>query len=92
VVVNSHGVYFSQRVLPRSRLITNAPPPASADLRLVVVSIDKMAATQDLCPTLPQYFDVCHWGAPIKGSRRSKPEPGHRAPMAEVTAWRRRLL
>jgi len=27
----------SQRVPPRSRLITNAPPPASADLRLVVV-------------------------------------------------------
>ena len=82
----------SQRVPPRSRLITNATPPASAELRLVVVYIDKTAATQDLCSALPQFFDVCHWGAPIKGSRRSKPEPGRRAPTAEATAWRRRRL
>jgi hypothetical protein len=66
----------SQRVPPWLRLITNTPPPASADLCLVVVSIDKTAATQDLCSALPQFFDVCHWGAPIKGSRRSEPEPG----------------
>jgi len=82
----------SQRVPPWSRLITNAPPPASVDLCLVVVSIDKTAATQDLCSVLPQFFDVCHWGAPIKGSRRSEPKPGRRAPMAEATAWRRRRL
>lgn len=82
----------SQRVPPRSRLITNATPPDSAELRLVVVYIDKTAATQDLCSALPQFFDVCHWGAPIKGSRRSKPEPGRRAPTAKATAWRRRRL
>ncbi len=38
----------SPRVPPRSRLITNAPPPpAAAELWLVVVSIEKTAATQD---------------------------------------------
>ena len=42
--------------------------------------------------TLPQFFDMCHWGAPIKGSRRSEPEPGRRVPKAEATAWRRRRL
>ena len=79
--------------LPSSRSkISSAPPPASADLRLVVVSIDKSLATQDLCSALPQFFDVCHWGAPIKGSRRSEPERGRRAPMAEATAWRRQRL
>ena len=83
---------YSQRVPPRSRLITNAPPPTSVDLRLVVVSIDKMAATQDLCSTLPQFFDVCHWGAPIKESCCSEPKPGRRVPMAEAMAWRRRRL
>jgi hypothetical protein len=36
---------FSPRVPPRSRLITLPSPPASADLRLVVVSIDKTADT-----------------------------------------------
>jgi len=82
----------SQRVPPRLRLITNTTPPASAELRLVVVYIYKMAATQDLCSALPQFFDECHWGAPIKGSRRSEPELGHRAPTAEATAWRRRRL
>jgi hypothetical protein len=76
----------SQRVPPRSRLITNATPPASAELRLVVVYIDKTAATQDLCSALPQFFDVCHWGAPIKGSRRSKPEPGLAAATAGADA------
>ena len=82
----------SQRVPPRSRLVTNATPPASAELRFVVFFFFKTAATQDLCSALPQFFDVCHWGAPIKGSRRSKPEPGHRAPTAEAMAWRRRRL
>ena len=50
----------SQRVPPRSHLITNTPPPtsASADLRLVVVTIDK---TADLCSTLPQFFDKIHF-------------------------------
>jgi len=38
----------SQRVPPWSHLITKAPPPTSAELRLVVVYIDKMAAIQDL--------------------------------------------
>jgi len=36
---------FSQRVPPRSRLMKLPPHPASADLWLVVVSIDKTAAT-----------------------------------------------
>ena len=40
----------SQRVPPRSRLITNATPPASAELRFVVLFFFfKTAATQDLC-------------------------------------------
>jgi len=82
----------SQRVPARSHLIINAPTPASAELRLVVVYIDKTAATQDLCSALPQFFDVCHWGAPIKGSCRSEPKPGRRVPTAEATAWRRRRL
>ncbi len=82
----------SQRVPPWSSLITNTTPPASAELCLVVVYIDKMAATQDLCSALPQFFDVCHWGAPINGSRRSKLKPGGRAPTAEATPWRRRQL
>jgi hypothetical protein len=84
----------SQRVPPRSHLITNTPPPtsASADLRLVAVTIDKTAATQDLCSTLPQFFDVCHLGAPNKGSRRSKPKPGRRAPTVEAMVWQRRRL
>ncbi len=51
-----------------------------------------VSTAQDLCSALPQFFYVCHWGAPIKGSRRSEPKPGHRLPMAEVTAWRRRRL
>ena len=53
----------SQRVPPRSRLITNATPPASAELRLVALYIDKTAATQDLCSALPQFL-MCAIGAP----------------------------
>ena len=68
------------------------PPPASADLRLVVVSIDKMAATQDLCSALPQFFDVCHWGAPSPNQGIPPQRARSRAPTAEATAWRRRRL
>lgn len=82
----------SQRVPPRSRLITNAPPPASADLRLVVVPIDKTAAIQDLCSALPQFFDVCHWGAPSPNQGIPPQRARSRAPTAEATAWRRRRL
>jgi hypothetical protein len=82
----------SQRVPPRSRLITNASPPASADLRLVVVPIDKTAAIQDLCSALPQFFDVCHWGAPSPNQGIPPQRARSRAPTAEATAWRRRRL
>jgi hypothetical protein len=80
----------SQRVPPRSRLITNAPPPASADLRLVVVFIDKTAAIQDLCSALPQFFDVCHWGAPSPNQGIPPQQARSRASTAEATAWRAR--
>ena len=63
------------------------PSPHLSLSCLVVVTIDKTAATQDLCSTLPQFFDVYHWGAPNKGSRHSKPEPGRRAQTAEAMAW-----
>ena len=82
----------SQRVPPRSRLITNASPPASADLRLVVVPIDKTAAIQDLCSALPQFFDVCHWGAPSPNQGIPPQRARSRAPTSEATAWRRRRL
>ena len=66
----------SQRVPPRSRLITNAPPPASAELRLVVVYIDKTAATQDLCSALPQFL-MCAIGAPqSRDPAAASPSPG----------------
>jgi hypothetical protein len=82
----------SQRVPPRSRLITNASPPASADLRLVVVPIDKTAAIQDLCSALPQFFDVCHWAPPSPNQGIPPQRARSRAPTAEATAWRRRRL
>ena len=31
-------------------------------------------------PPISQFFDGCHWGAPIKGSCHSEPKPGQRAP------------
>ena len=66
----------SQRVPPRSRLITNATPPASAELRLVVVYIDKTAATQDLCSALPQFL-MCAIGAPQSmDPAAASPSPG----------------
>ena len=82
----------SQRVPPRSRLITNAPPPASADLRLVVVPIDKTAAIQDLCSALPQFFDVCHLGAPSPNQGIPPQRARSRAPTAGATSRRRRRL
>jgi len=70
----------SQRVPPRSRL------------RLVVVPIDKTAAIQDLCSALPQFVDVCHWGAPSPNQGIPPQRARSRAPTAEATAWRRRRL
>jgi hypothetical protein len=66
----------SQRVPPRSRLITNATPPASAELRLVALYIDKTAATQDLCSALPQFL-MCAIGAPqSRDPAAASPSPG----------------
>jgi hypothetical protein len=71
----------SPRVPPWSRLITNAPPPPPhSTFGWLLCLLTKRRPPKTNAPPISQFFDGCHWGAPIKGSCRSEPEPGRRAP------------
>ena len=67
--------------VPPSRVAspTSHPPPTSLFGWLLRSFIEWQPPKTD-APPISQFFDGCHWGAPIKGSRRSKPEPGRLAP------------
>jgi hypothetical protein len=68
----------SQRVPPRSHLITNTPPPtsASADLRLVVVTLTKRRPPKTCAPPFLKFF-MCAIGAPqTRDPAAASPSPG----------------
>ena len=70
----------SPRVLRWSRLITNALPPPQPTFGWLLCILTKRRPPKTNAPPISQFFDGCHWGAPIKGSCRSEPETGRRAP------------
>ena len=70
----------SPRVPPRSRLITNLPPPPQPNFGWLLCLLKKRRPPKTDAPPISQFFDGCHWGAPIKGSCHSEPKPGRRAP------------
>ena len=71
----------SPHIPPRSRLITNAPPlPPQPNFGWLLCLLKKRRPPKTDAPPISQFFDGCHWGAPIKGSCHSEPKPGRRAP------------
>ena len=70
----------SPRVPPRSRLVTNTLPSPQSPFGWLLCLLTKRRPPKTDAPPISQCFDGCHWGAPIKGSCRSEPDPGRRAP------------
>ena len=61
------------------------PPPASADLRLFFVSIDKRWSPKVAAPPISQFFDGCPFGAQNKWKESGENEPRPLAP--EQDSW-----
>ena len=70
----------SPRVPPWSRLITNTLPLPQSTFGWLLCLLTKRRPPKTCTPPISQFFDGCHWGAPIRGSRRSEPKPERLAP------------
>ena len=74
-----------EKVLPtRSASVAShhqrPPPPPQPNFGWLLCLLKKRRPPKTDAPPISQFFDGCHWGAPMKRSCHSEPKPGRRAP------------